>query len=103
MSEKKLNFTRQRLSNLTTALWQYIKEIVDNGRKRKHNLILIVTSILRITRTGLQWRNLEETYPPWELVYYYFRKWQADGTWSNLLALLVVKERQKKNKQASSR
>jgi transposase len=59
---------------------------------------------LRITRTGLQWRNLEGSYPPWELVYYYFRKWQADGTWSKVLAMLVVKERQRngRQKQASA-
>lgn len=99
MTKKKLKFKRQRFCGLTTAQWQYIKEIVDNGRKRKHNLVLIVNAILRITRTGLQWRNLEGSYPPWELVYYYFRKWQADGTWSEVLALLVVKERQRQGRQ----
>ena len=43
------------------------------------------------------------TYPPWQLVYYYFRKWQKDGTSSKVLAVLVAKEgqRQQRQKQAS--
>ncbi|QMU31497.1 transposase [Adhaeribacter radiodurans] len=76
-----------------------MKEIVDNGRKRKHNLDLVVNAILRLTSTGMQWRNLESTYPPLELVYYYFRKWQADGTWSKVLPGLVVKERKRQGRQ----
>jgi len=49
MSKKKLKFKRQRFSGLTTSQWQYIKEIVDNGRQRKHNLFLIINAILRIS------------------------------------------------------
>jgi putative transposase len=104
MAKKKLKMKRQRFGELTTAQWQDIKEIVDTGRKRKYNLSLIVTAILRIARTGLQWRNLEGNYPPWSIVYYYFRKWQADGTWSRVLRVLVRKERhrQGRDKPASA-
>ncbi len=98
MLKKKLKFTRQRFCALTTTQWQDIKEVVDNGRKRKYNLLAVVNAILRITRTGLQWRNLEGAYPPWPVVYYYFRKWQADGTWSKVLATLVRKERQRQGR-----
>jgi putative transposase len=99
MTKKKLKFKRQRFCPLTTAHWQVIKEMVDNGRKRKYNLLAVVEAILRITRTGLQWRNLEGNYPPWPLVYYYFRKWQADGTWAKMLASLVGKERKRQGYQ----
>ncbi len=68
MLKKKLKFKRQRFCELTTAQWQVIKEIVDNGRKRKYHLLAVVNAILRITRTGLQWRNLEGKYPPWPVV-----------------------------------
>ncbi|RDC64602.1 IS5 family transposase [Adhaeribacter pallidiroseus] len=104
MPKKKLKFTRQHFCALTTAQRQVIKEIIDNGRKRKHNLLEVVQAILRITRTGLQWRNLEGAYPPWPVVYYYFRKWQADGTWAQVLTALVRKERQrqKREEQASA-
>ncbi len=90
---------RQRFHELTTAQWQYIKEIVDTGRSRKYNLLLIVSAIFRITRTGLQWRNLEGNYPPWPVVYYYFRKWQVDGTWTKVLRVLVRKERKRQGRE----
>jgi transposase len=99
MPKKKLKFKRQRFCALTTTQWQDIKEVVDNGRKRKYNLLLVVNAIFRITRTGLQWRNLEGDYPPWPVVYYYFRKWQADGTWSKVLVALVGKERKRQGRE----
>ncbi len=98
MAKKKLKMKRQHFRELTTVQWQYIKEMVDTGRKRQYNLCLVVSAILRITRTGLQWRNLEGSYPPWPVVYYYFRKWQADGTWSRVLTLLVRKECQRQGR-----
>ncbi|MFY7899387.1 MAG: transposase [Chitinophagaceae bacterium] len=33
-----------------------------------------------IKETGCQWRVLLENYPPWQTVYWYFRKWTVDGT-----------------------
>jgi transposase len=102
MAKKKLKMKRQHFCELTTAQWQDIKEMVDNGRKRKHSLLLIVNALFRITRTGLQWRNLEGSYPPWPIVYYYFRKWQTDGTWSRLLHLLVAKERQRQGRNTKA-
>jgi len=99
MPKKKLKIKRQRFCALTTTHWQVIQEIVDNGRKRKYNLLAVVNAILRITRTGLQWRNLEGVYPPWPVVYYYFRKWQVDGTWAKVLAVLVIKERKRQRRE----
>lgn len=64
MPNKKRKFKRQRFCELTTAQWQDIKEMVDNGRKRKYNLLAVMNAILRITRPGLQWRNLEEIIRP---------------------------------------
>jgi putative transposase len=64
----------------------------------------MLNAILRITRTGLQWRHLEGYYPPWQSVYYYFRKWQKEGSWGKLLVFLVEKERvrQGRHRQASA-
>jgi len=93
MAKKKLKMKRQRFCELTTAQKHYIKEMVDTGRKRKYNLLVIVQAILRITRSRLQWRNLEGSYPAWPVVYYYFRKWQK--TWGRVLAGLVPKEHER--------
>ena len=102
-SKPKLKFRRQRFTELTDSQWQYIKDLVDSGRKRKYCLRTILNAIFKITRTGCQWRNLDEKYPPWESVYYYFRKWHKDGTWSMVLIYLVQKEqvRQGRDPEAS--
>jgi transposase len=61
--------------------------------------------LLKITRTGIQWRNLEEKptiYPAWESLYYYFQKWQKQGVWGELLAVLVRGERKRVGKQGEA-
>ena len=43
---------------------------------------------------GGQWLNLSEpTFPKWQSVYYYFRKWKLDGTLNGLNAMLNMYER----------
>lgn len=93
-------FRRKQFTKLTNSQWEFIKQLVDNGRKRKYCLRSILDCILKVTRTGCQWRNIDESYPPWESVYYYFRKWQKDGTWSLILAHLVQKERLRQGRKA---
>lgn len=102
MAKVTLKFRRQQFTELTDSSWQIIKEFVDNGRKRKYCLRSIINGILKITRTGMQWRNLDEKYPPWQSVYYYFRKWQKDETWSLILAHLVEKQRIKQGRNPTA-
>jgi len=93
-------FRRKRFTELTNSQWEVIKNLLDDHRKRKYSLRDIVNAILKITRTGCQWRNLDEKYPPWESVYYYFRKWQKADIWSELLCQLVRLERLRQGRQA---
>ena len=88
--------------NLTDSRWQVIKNLVDDGRKRKVCLKSVVNACLWLTRTGSQWRNLSQTYyPAWQTVAYYFYKWQKDGLWQQCLASLVTQERHRQ-KRAST-
>lgn len=103
MVKVKLNFRVQQFTELTDAQWAIIRSFVDTGRKIKKDLRMVVNCILKITRTGAQWRNIDEKYGPWESIYYYFRKWMKNGVLSTILAHLVQKERvrQGHNAQAS--
>lgn len=87
------NFKRSQFSHLTHSQWQLIKDFFGNQRKRKYSLRSIVNAILKLTRTGSQWRNMDEAYPKWQLVYYYFSKWQKAGIWTKVLNKLVEHER----------
>jgi putative transposase len=87
---------------LTDSQWQIIEKILDNNRKRWHSLRTIFNAILWINRTGAQWRELDKlatSYPPWQTVYYHFRQFKLRGVWEELLDSLVVKERQRQQRE----
>lgn len=81
MAKKTLAFRRKKFTELTDSQWQSIENVVDpDKRKRKNSLRQVLNAVLKITSTGMQWRELDEKYPPWQSVFYYFRKWQKSGT-----------------------
>jgi putative transposase len=85
-----------KFTEMTDSQWQYIEKILEKEqgkRKRHHDLRKILNAILWITRTGVQWRNLDSKYPGWAIVYYYFRKWTKMNILKKLLSCLVSKER----------
>nr|WKN34449.1 transposase [Tunicatimonas sp. TK19036] len=53
--------------------------MLDVQRKRKYSLREIVNALLYLVKTGVQWRLLPHDFPKWPLVYYYFRRWEAEG------------------------
>jgi len=59
----------------------------------------IVDAIFWQLRTGTQWRNLPDSFPKWTSVYYYFRKWQKDGTQQRLNTELNKMERKRQGKE----
>lgn len=88
-------------SNLTDSQWEIIAQLLDEQRKRKYSLRVIVDAILYMSKTGVQWRMLPKDFPSWQLVYYYFRKWSYTGLTEQIHDVLISKVRQKKGKQAS--
>lgn len=84
---------------LSDSQWESIKEYFPVQRKRKYDLRSVVDSILYILRTGVQWRNLPKYYPPWQSVYYYFRKWGRDNTLERFNSSLNIKERIRQGKE----
>lgn len=46
------------------------------------------------TRNGCVWRALPHDLPPYRIVFHYFRRWQADGTWDRNHDALRTKVRQ---------
>ena len=82
-------------TDLTDFQWQVIQETLPDTRRRKYSLRLIVNALLYLTKSGCQWRLLPHEFPPFPLVYYYFRRWQADGRWAALNQALVRRHRRR--------
>ncbi len=96
---KKQEIMQTNYSDLTDSQWQFIEPFLKNNQPKKLNLRTVLNAILWITRTGVQWRNLESKYPCWESVYYYFRKWQKDETIYHIMSELSKKEREQNKKE----
>ena len=88
-------------TNLTDARWQIIAEFIEDGRKRRSSLRSVVDAILYLVKTGCQWRYLPKDYPKWQLVYYYFRKFETTGVIEIIHDSLREQVRVKKGKQSS--
>ena len=70
-------------------------------RKRKHSLRPILNAVFSINNTGVQWRNLDSKYPPWETVFYHFTQLKLRGIWENILDSVVGMERERQGKESS--
>lgn len=85
-------------SDLSDAAWELILPMVHEAEhhagKQPVDRREIVNAILWIVRTGAQWRYLPHDLPQWRTVYEYFVKWNRDGTWDRIEALLRPKARE---------
>jgi len=92
-------------SDLNDPEWDVLVPLVPEpskrGRPLEYTLREILNAILYILRAGCAWRMLPHDFPPWQTVYYHFRKWRKDGTWERLNAILRVEVRQKEGREAS--
>jgi putative transposase len=48
----------------------------------------VLDAVFYVLRSGCAWRLLPRDFPPWRVVYYWFRKWRIEGTFEHLNAEL---------------
>ena len=72
-------------TDLTDAQWEKLSSFLPTaeplGSPLKWEMYLIINAIFYVVKSGCQWRMLPHDMPPWQTVYYHFRKWSADDTW----------------------
>lgn len=51
----------------------------------------ILNGIFWRLATGSSWRDIPESYGPWQTIYDRFRYWRYNGTWDRLLAVLQTR------------
>ncbi len=99
--------TRRRAypSDLTDDQWgviaPLIPDAVPGGRPRKAEKREVVEAILYFLRAGCAWRLLPHDFPPWQTVYYHFRRWEREGVWARLHHTLVMADRERDGREAS--
>jgi len=74
---------RRYPSDLTDEQWTLLEPLLPlpntAGRHEKHPRQEVVNAIFYVVRTGCSWRQLPLDFPPWQTVYWYFKRWNAEG------------------------
>jgi transposase len=75
--------------------WAILETLLPAGtgrdRPRRWTIRTIIDGIRWRVRTGCPWRDVPAVYPPWQTLYRWFRRWQRDGVWAQILALLQAR------------
>jgi putative transposase len=66
-----------------------------SGKKRTVEIREVLNAIFYRIRTGCQWRMLPSDFPPWNHVWYYYRKWRNDSTLERINTVLRREVRSK--------
>jgi putative transposase len=89
-------------SDLTDEQWAVLAPLIPppkpGGRPRRLAMRAVLNAIFYVDRTGCQWRYLPKEYPSWKTVYWYFTRWQDDGTWEAITDALRGQLRQTLNR-----
>jgi transposase len=84
-------------TDLSDAEWRLLAPLIPmpktGGRLATHERREIVNALAYRLRAGCAWRLLPHDLPPWQTVYYYWRTWQREGRWEQILARLREAER----------
>lgn len=91
--------TKHYPSDLTDAEWAEIEPLLPSpartGRKRGVDLREILNAIRYMVRSGCEWRMLPVHFPPWQTVYWWFRRFVRLLLFRTIhdVALMVDRER----------
>lgn len=81
-----------RRHDLTDAQWAVLAVVLPaasvRGRPPKWSRRQLIDGIRWRIRVGAPWRDVPAEYAPWQTLYWFFRKWQRDGTWQRVLTAL---------------
>jgi transposase len=96
-------------SDLTDAQWARLEPLLKRlpsgrhagGRPCKQDLRRVADGLLYVVKTGCQWRQLPENFPPWRTVHEQFRAWRDDGTWERVGQALREQARVARSRSAT--
>jgi putative transposase len=70
-------------SDLSDREWALLEPLLGRperrGRPPKWPARRVADAVFYLLRSGCAWRMLPREYPPWQTVYYHFRRWRLDG------------------------
>ena len=97
--------TKRYPTDLTDAEWQRIEALLPRpskrGRRRSVDLREILNAIRYLVRTGCGWRMLPRDFPPWQTVYWWFRRFVRLLLFRTIHDIGVMLDRERAGREAS--
>jgi putative transposase len=95
-------------TDLSDTQWGILEPFIPSakagGRPETYPKREILNGIFYVVRGGIAWRMLPYEFPPYGIVYHYFRQWRRDGTWAHVNDVLRgdVRVLEGRNRQPSA-
>lgn len=93
---------RSYASDLSDSEWAYLRsrlsELPKTIRTRTHSVREIFDAIFYVLKTGCHWRLLPHDFPPWQTVFYHYRRFRFSGMWHRIFAILRGAQRKRAGK-----
>lgn len=93
-------------TDLSDSEWTYLRsrlsELPKTVRTRTHSLRDIFDAIFYVLKTGCHWRLLPHDFPPWQTVFYHFRRFRLSGMWHCIFTILRTEERKRAGKDPNA-
>ena len=97
---------RSYATDLSDSEWAYLRdrlpELPKNIKTRVHSLRDIFDAIFYLLKTGCHWRLLPHDFPPWQTVFYHFRRFRLSGMWHRIFTILCAAERKRSGKDPNA-
>ena len=97
--------TKRYPSDLTDEEWLAIEPVLPRparrGRKRTTDLREVVNAIRYMVRSGCEWRMLPIHFPPWQTVYWWFRRFVRLLLFRTIHDVAVMIDRERNGREAS--
>ena len=94
-------------TDLTDEEWSHIAPVLPKrskrGRRRMIDLREVVNAIRYLVRTGCGWRMLPVNFPPWQTVYWWFRRFVRLLLFRTIHDIALMMDRERVGREASPR
>ena len=96
---------RRYPSDTSDEQWAVIESLLPGvrtgGRPEKHPRRAVVDAILYVVRTGCAWRQLPADFPPWQTVYWWFRRFVRRFMFQTIHDVALMLDRERVGREAS--
>ncbi len=97
--------TKRYPSDLTDAEWAAVEPLLPprgkTGRRRRTDLREVLNAIRYMVRSGCEWRMIPIHFPPWQTVYWWFRRFVRMLLFRTIHDIAVMTDRERAGREAS--